>query len=147
MSWNYIYACSNIIKIAMVLKAAKKDIEEIIQERFNINFFHRNKKIERKHLSSIEISRRKHSAAKIMRDEINNSPELQQFFDWIFEIKKKSGFKTNKEFARVLGLRTVRTIYNWKEKKGFFPSKKVVERLLHLERLTKIKVIRNNKNP
>lgn len=72
--------------------------------------------------------------AKALRD--NN--ELQELFNWMFEIQKALKLK-DYEFATRLQI-SPRMLIHYKKRDGHFPSKRVFRKLLELERLCRNRV-------
>lgn len=120
---------------------------EVPQDKSNeIRFYNVRKhifnhnKTSRKGLTISEINKRK-KISKIGRQNLANSQEGVEFFNWIFSIRDSLNLD-NYEFAKVIGV-NIQVIKFWKNKKGHFPSHDTFKRLEELERLIRIKSSNN----
>lgn len=120
------------------------DIDSIIKNRFGLDIFSRSRKAKNKTLAESVIRANKRIAKERIRENIHFNENLKEFFKWICSIQDKLHLNDS-EFAKELGLNSSRSIRQYRNLEGHFPSKKTLIRLLRLERLAYTCVFRSRR--
>lgn len=118
-----------------------KDVDFVIKQRFGLDIFSRSGGAKKHSLSERVIRNNKRIAKERIRENILITKEMQEFFFWICSIQKRMKLN-DQQFANLLNLNSSRSIRQYRNLEGHFPSKRTVIRLLQLERLLQTCVYR-----
>lgn len=118
-----------------------KDVDAVIKHRFGLDIFSRSVGAKKHSLSERVIRNNKRIAKGRIRENILITKEMQDFFLWICSIQRKMKL-SDQQFANLLNLTSSRSIRQYRNFEGHFPSKRTVTQLLKLERLLQTCVYR-----
>lgn len=131
------------MKISTKIVEAKVDEYSYLTQHQNIgiNQFTSTKDNININLSGEELYLKKQKSRQIRQ----NNLDLRQilFIKSIFELQLKLNLN-DYEFCALLGIKSKRTIQNWKNLCGHFPSKRVLRRIIQLKNQDNIVIIVNS---